>query len=72
MALITCPDCGKQVSDSAPTCPSCGRPVAGPRTVVDGRSEGLFMKSLNFGCVVIIAIILAIVVIVLAAKMFGI
>ena len=28
MALIQCPDCGRQVSDAAPTCPGCGRPIA--------------------------------------------
>lgn len=28
MALITCPDCQKQVSDQAPACPNCGRPIA--------------------------------------------
>ena len=28
MALIDCPDCGKNVSDSAPACPNCGRPIA--------------------------------------------
>jgi hypothetical protein len=28
MALIQCPDCGKQVSDQAPSCPQCGRPIA--------------------------------------------
>lgn len=27
MALITCPDCGKQVSENAPTCPHCGSPL---------------------------------------------
>lgn len=26
MALITCPDCGSQVSDQALACPKCGRP----------------------------------------------
>ena len=26
MALITCRDCGTQVSDAAPACPKCGRP----------------------------------------------
>ena len=29
MALISCPDCGTQVSDRAPTCPKCGAPIAG-------------------------------------------
>jgi hypothetical protein len=27
MALVTCPDCGTQVSDSAPNCLKCGRPL---------------------------------------------
>lgn len=27
MALITCPECGKQVSDRAPQCPNCGMPL---------------------------------------------
>jgi hypothetical protein len=26
MALIECYECGKQISDAAPTCPSCGAP----------------------------------------------
>jgi uncharacterized membrane protein YdbT with pleckstrin-like domain len=28
MALINCPECGKQVSTSAKACPNCGYPVA--------------------------------------------
>lgn len=28
MALITCPECGKQVSDSAISCPNCGYGIA--------------------------------------------
>lgn len=28
MALITCPECGHQVSDLAPHCPHCGAPIA--------------------------------------------
>jgi hypothetical protein len=28
MALIACPECGKQVSNSAPACPNCGAPIA--------------------------------------------
>lgn len=26
MSLITCQDCGHQISDTAPSCPNCGRP----------------------------------------------
>ena len=28
MALVTCPECGKQVSSSAKSCPNCGFAVA--------------------------------------------
>lgn len=27
MALITCPECGKEISDKATTCPNCGHPM---------------------------------------------
>lgn len=27
MPLITCPDCNKEISDSADNCPNCGRPM---------------------------------------------
>lgn len=27
MALITCPECGKQISDKAPACIHCGYPL---------------------------------------------
>lgn len=29
MALINCPECGKQVSTAAQACPSCGFPITG-------------------------------------------
>lgn len=28
MALIECPECGREVSDKAPACPGCGAPIA--------------------------------------------
>ncbi len=28
MALIKCPDCGKDISPSAESCPNCGRPMS--------------------------------------------
>lgn len=31
MALISCSDCGHQVSDRAKTCPKCSGPIAGMR-----------------------------------------
>ncbi|GHT51473.1 hypothetical protein AGMMS49982_09000 [Bacteroidia bacterium] len=35
MALINCPECGKQVSDKARKCPQCGCPIRD--TVDDGQ-----------------------------------
>lgn len=29
MAIIKCPECGRQISDKAPSCPNCGVPIAG-------------------------------------------
>jgi len=28
MALIKCPECGRDVSDSASSCPNCGHPIS--------------------------------------------
>ena len=28
MALITCPECGKEISSKASSCPNCGYPIA--------------------------------------------
>lgn len=32
MPLIKCPDCGKEVSDSAPNCPQCGKTISKTET----------------------------------------
>ena len=32
MALINCPECGREVSSVAPACPNCGFPVAAKQT----------------------------------------
>lgn len=32
MALIPCPDCGREVSSSADACPQCGYPIASSTT----------------------------------------
>jgi zinc-ribbon domain len=60
MALVTCPDCGKEISDQAPACPSCGRPrepagvpvatpVAPPaRKTSLTKPAGCFLQVLGF------------------------
>lgn len=37
MALITCPECGREISDKAVSCPGCGYPVQD--SPVDERSD---------------------------------
>jgi hypothetical protein len=39
MALISCPDCGKSISDKAPACPNCGAPNP------DSASPGSFRPA---------------------------
>lgn len=45
MALIQCPDCGKSISDSAPTCIGCGRPMIQP----DHKPEDILPPELLSG-----------------------
>lgn len=42
MAIIKCPECGRQVSDRAPICPNCGVEIAGKVTQCDNCGEYFF------------------------------
>ena len=42
MAIIKCPECGRQISDKAPTCPSCGVEIAGKTTKCPNCGEVYF------------------------------
>jgi hypothetical protein len=50
MPLVTCPDCGRQVSDAAPSCPGCGRPMvaAASRPVTTATKEATWGEVLGF------------------------
>jgi predicted amidophosphoribosyltransferase len=55
VALVNCPDCNRQVSEAAPLCPNCGRPIAKVpfhSNAAMGKGEGIFMKSMNLGCII--------------------
>ena len=41
MGLIPCPQCGHQVSPSAPTCPSCGHPIQQARVQKNAAKGGI-------------------------------
>ena len=51
MALISCSECGKQVSDKALSCPHCGNPAAslpsaseGPTIVTDAHGNAIMTE----------------------------
>ncbi len=39
MALISCSECGKEVSDKAASCPNCGNPIAQQPSLTPTQSE---------------------------------
>ena len=45
MAIIKCPECGRQISDKAPTCPSCGVEIAGKITKCPHCGEVYFSSQ---------------------------
>lgn len=61
MALITCPECNASVSNKAEKCPKCAYPLKKIRTNRQPK-EGIFMQTLNLGCVIVIVIIIIIIV----------
>jgi hypothetical protein len=45
MALMTCAECSRQISDKAPTCPGCGAPRAVPESIdLDIRPESYWER----------------------------
>lgn len=65
MALINCPECNREVSDSATSCPGCGHPLIAthtkstdkPTSVVrsGGKYEGLGFLLISVGVIMMIA-----------------
>ncbi len=54
MALITCPDCQRQMSSSAKECPNCGKPNTLSNSTIEKTSKSIKMLLL-IGWVVLIA-----------------
>lgn len=60
MALVTCPDCKKEISSRAASCPHCGAPMSAATIVtpqVHGAGEGIWLKSMNCGCVATLVVV---------------
>ena len=58
MALITCPECKKRISDSTDSCPKCGYKLT-PEIIAEIRKKELqAQKGCGIGCLSIIVIII--------------
>ncbi|MBB4302332.1 putative paraquat-inducible protein A [Rhodobium orientis] len=58
MALITCPECDRQVSDRAGACPQCGAPVHLPAK--RARSNRLALVAVSAALVVMVGVLLTV------------
>jgi len=58
MALITCPECGKQISEDADSCAVCGRQISQDEAAEIKSKENAEKPAFGMGCLVILAPIL--------------
>jgi hypothetical protein len=59
MALISCKECGNQVSTLASACPKCGAPIAAAAVKTPVQTTELTSKDLKFkGCLARIALVI--------------
>jgi len=57
MAMMACPECGKDVSSMAPACPGCGCPINAPKTqehVQTIEQTGKSNKAVTVVCFLVI------------------
>lgn len=47
MALIKCPECGKEISDKAGECPNCGYPLEDMRVEKEEVAEGISVEAVD-------------------------
>jgi len=57
MALITCPECKKKISESAKSCPNCGYQLTTEKVKEIKKNEYELKKSLGIGCIFLIIIL---------------
>ena len=57
MALVVCPDCQKQISDTASACVNCGRPMRESQTSYTEKMSKI-QYDLTFVWIVVLTLIL--------------
>lgn len=68
MALINCPECGKEISDKAASCPNCGYPISSTEKIIESQdnttvSPPTTKSNKNVGIIIAIISIIVIAVI---------
>ena len=68
MSIINCPECGYEISDKSIECIKCGYPLNpkksnhSPENIIETKSEeGCFLQTLNFGCMLVVGVILGLI-----------
>ena len=69
--LVPCPDCGTEVSRLAVACPRCARPMTPPAAQGPAPREGLFLRTLNVGCVMLFVAIVGFIVLLVGLYILG-
>ena len=69
MALIHCPECGREISDQAKACPGCGFPMDPQadetRRLAEARAnDRVFLKKAGTGLLLVVLSILGLVVLI--------
>lgn len=72
MPLISCPDCGKEVSDQARACPNCARPIVTFTPIqrevaknVAGMTSGCFWMIVGILTLILLPILVPIIVVII-------
>jgi len=58
MALITCPECRKKISETAEKCPHCGYQLTAEKVEEIKKNQQKIANSTGIGCAVLVALFL--------------
>jgi len=57
MAMITCPECKKKISESADSCPNCGYQLTPEKIAEIKKKEQQALKGYGIGCLSVVIVI---------------
>ena len=69
MALISCPECKREISDRAQVCPNCGCPLSNDSTRVRTTEDSFLTRNRNFGDLILYGPLLVIFFVLVVALM---